>query len=120
MRETLALEEAEHVVPSNRVKGFSNVKLEVEIRYIGFVESSRKVLYIKDVIMNASLLNKCTLCIGDKVIHVGTKASGKHLGNNLCNGVNETYGVEVGYPLRPSFLGKSAMFAEFNQWKLSE
>jgi hypothetical protein len=84
MWETPTLEEVEHVVASNRVKGFSNVKLEEEIRDIGFVESSGNVLPIKEVIMNASLLNKCTLRIGDKVIHVGTKASGKNLGKILA------------------------------------
>jgi hypothetical protein len=39
--------------------------------------------------MNASLLDEGTLSVEDKLIHEWGKAKGKHLGNNLCYGVDE-------------------------------
>jgi hypothetical protein len=42
-------------------------------------ESSGKVPHIEKIIVDASLFNEGTLCIGHKVVHIGGKKNGKHL-----------------------------------------
>jgi hypothetical protein len=66
-REPTALQKIRDILPTNGVKRFPNIKLEEQSRGLGLMESSSKVFHIEKVVMNASLINKCTLHLGDVV-----------------------------------------------------
>jgi hypothetical protein len=57
------LEKIKDVFPTNRIKSFANIELEEKCGDLCFVESRGKVLYIKEIGMYASSLDKRTLRI---------------------------------------------------------
>jgi hypothetical protein len=56
------------------------------------------------VVVDTSLLDECTLGIGNKVIHEGDKPDDKNLSDDLCNGMNRLIGL----------YSMISMLAEFN------
>jgi hypothetical protein len=82
------LKEVKHVFPTYGVKRFSNVKLEKESQNFKLVESRCKVFDIEKVVMNATLFNEGTLCIGDKFVHEWGKTDGEQFGHDPSNPVD--------------------------------
>jgi hypothetical protein len=69
------------------------------------VEPSLQIPDIQEIVMNTSLLYEGTLHVGDKLVHVRGKAGGRHLGDNLGNGMNEAYWSKIGNVLGSILLG---------------
>jgi hypothetical protein len=65
------LKEVKNILPTNGVKGLTNVKLEEESRGPCLVEPSGEILHIKKTIVDAFLFYEGALSIGDEVIHEG-------------------------------------------------
>jgi hypothetical protein len=97
------LKHVHQVVPSNRVKGFLDIKLEEESWCLCLVQFPSQIPHIQKIVMDASLLYERTLSIGDKVVHMRRKPSGHHLGDQLGNRMNETNGAKIHHFLGPLF-----------------
>jgi hypothetical protein len=97
------LKHVHQVVPSNRVKGFLDIKLEEESWRLCLVQFPSQIPHIQEIVMDASLLYESTLSIGDKVVHMRRKPSGHHLGDQLGNRMNETNGAKIRHFLGPLF-----------------
>ena len=69
--ETLELQNVEDELPFYGVGSFFHVKLEEEGGSLAFVKAKSKIPHIHIVIMDTSLLNECTLGVGDMDIHTG-------------------------------------------------
>jgi hypothetical protein len=61
------LEKVHKILPTNRIKGFPDVKFEEERRCLAFVKSFGEVLDIEKVVMDAHFLYEGTL--GTRAIH---------------------------------------------------
>jgi hypothetical protein len=86
--ESSTLQKVNDILPTNGVKSLTNVKLEEQCRDLCFVESSGKIFDIEEVVMDASLLDESTLSIRDKLVHEWSKEEGKHLSDDLSNGMD--------------------------------
>jgi hypothetical protein len=69
------------------------------------MEFTRWVLHIHKVVMDTPLFDESTFGIGDNVVHMRCETRCHHLGNELCNGMNETYGPKIGGLLGTVLLG---------------
>jgi hypothetical protein len=47
----------------------------------------------KKIVVDTSLLDECTLGIGNKVIHEGDKPDDTNLSDDFCNGMNRLIGL---------------------------
>jgi hypothetical protein len=59
----------DEVIPTYRVEGLGNVKLEEKCRGFGPMESSREVADVKVVVVNAPLFNESALVGGNESVH---------------------------------------------------
>ena len=79
------------------------------------MKATGQVSNIHEIVVDASFLYECTLCIGGNRGHVRSKSSGHHRSNDLCNRMNETDGSKVSYVLCAIFFRMRAMLVEFSQ-----
>ena len=93
-------------IPTSPNEKPRDVKLEEEGYGLVFVKPTRKILHIHEIIMNASLLDKCTLRIGNQSIHERREANGQHLGDDFGDGVDKADRPIVGDPLGALLLGQ--------------
>lgn len=102
-REAKAMEKVKKILPTYRVEGLLNVKLEKERRFFPSVKPSRIVPHEQEIIVNASRFDESALGYGDMVFHVRGESSGKNLGHNLGNPMDESNGPIIGDLFRTIF-----------------
>jgi hypothetical protein len=98
------LEEIKNEFPTDRVKSFSNVKLEQKCRSFPLVEFPGEVSNVEEIIMDTSLFYKGALSIGDEFVHKRAKPSCEHFGDDFGYGVDQTDGPIIRDVLCPFFL----------------
>lgn len=82
-RETHALREVQNIIPSHRVKSFSNVQLVEQGRCAILVKPARNIPDIHEVVVDNPGLDESALAARDNVIHLGAQPQGHSLHDDL-------------------------------------
>jgi hypothetical protein len=112
------LKKVHKILPTNRIKGFPDVKFEEERRCLAFVKSFGEVLDIEKVVIDTPFLYEDTLGIGDKGM-CGLKHSASTLAMIFAMAWIRLIGLKSETSSAPSFFGKRTTLAELSQWKCS-